>query len=56
MREHDPGPKSPDWFRAWGVSMIALYVSRVCIRVRGSYQVFWPFHLAHILHPFCAHS
>ena len=33
------GPKSPDWFHAWGDKMIAVYVSRVCIRVRGSYQV-----------------
>ena len=39
-REDDPGPKSPDWFRMWGVIIIAVDVSRVCIRVRGSYQVF----------------
>ena len=37
-REDDPGPESPDWFRAWGVIVIAVYASRVCIRVRGSYQ------------------
>ena len=35
--------KSPDWFRAWGVIMISVYMSRVCIRVRGSYQFFFFF-------------
>ena len=32
------GPES-DWFRAWSVIIIAVYVSRVCIRVGGSCQV-----------------
>ena len=39
-REDDPRLKFPDWCRVWGVVMFAMYVSRVCIRVRGSYQVF----------------
>ena len=26
-REDDPGPKFPDWFRAWGVIILAMYVS-----------------------------
>ena len=26
-REDDPGPKYPDWFRAWGVIILAVYVS-----------------------------
>ena len=26
-REDDPGPKYPDWFRAWGVTILAVYVS-----------------------------
>ena len=40
-REDDPGLKFPDWRHAWGVVIFAMYVSRVCVRVRGSYQVFW---------------
>ena len=39
-REDDHGPKFPDWCRAWGVSIFAMYVACVCIRVRRSYQVF----------------
>ena len=39
-REYDPGPKFPDSLCSWGVILFAMYVSRVCIRVRGSYQVF----------------
>ena len=38
-REDDPGLKFPDWCRAWGVVILAMYVSRVCARVSGSYQV-----------------
>ena len=26
-REYDPGPEYPDWFRAWGVLILAVYVS-----------------------------
>ena len=37
-RQDDPGPKFPDWCRAWGVIIFAMYVPRVRIRVRGSYQ------------------
>ena len=33
-RQNDPGPKFPDWCRAWGV-IFAMYVSRFRIRVRG---------------------
>ena len=40
-RQDDPGPKFPDWCRAWGVIIFAMYVSRVRMRVRGSYQVFY---------------
>ena len=39
-RQDDPGPKLPDWSRAWSVMIFAIYVSRVRIRVRGSYQFF----------------
>ena len=38
-RQDDPGPKFPDWCRAWGVTIFAMYASRVRIWVRGSYQV-----------------
>ena len=27
MREDDPGPKYSDWFRTWGVIILAVYVS-----------------------------
>ena len=39
-RQDDPGPKLPDSCRAWGVIIFAMYVSRVRIRVRGSYEFF----------------
>ena len=39
-RVDEPGLKFPDWCDAWGVIIFAMYVSRVSIRVRGSYQVF----------------
>ena len=26
-REDDPGPKYSDWFRVWGVIILAVYVS-----------------------------
>ena len=45
--EDDPEPKSPDWFRTWGVGMIAVYVLRACIRVRGSYQFFFASGVVH---------
>ena len=38
-REDDLGPTIPVWCRVWGVIISAVYVSRVCIRVRGSHQV-----------------
>ena len=38
-RQDDPGPKFPDWWRAWGVIIFAIYVSRVRIRVRGASHV-----------------
>ena len=37
-RQDDPGPKFPDWCRVWGVIILAMYVSRVRIRIRRSYS------------------
>ena len=33
-----PGPKFPDWCGTLGIIILAIYVSRVCIRVRESYR------------------
>ena len=37
-RQDEPGPTFPDWCRARGVIIFAMYVSRVRTRVRASYQ------------------